>query len=185
MLLQVSSPCFCLAGWAEPGITVSQRIFLVWKLKVSSSQAPSLKPTLWFVLCHWASSAAGRIDWSAAVWGHERQLPDKTPSPPTSPSNLSLCPDPLSFSSYVCLTLGYVFRFLGLSFSISLSLSITVFNNVLVSSSLFPEWIPLENAFERKQLYTSLPLKLCWQLFQCSKPYNMYFQSFQTQTHWR
>lgn len=42
----------------------------------------------------------------------------------------------------------------------SLSLSITVFNNVLVSSSLFPEWIPLENAFERKQLYTSPPLKL-------------------------
>lgn len=48
----------------------------------------------------------------------------------------------------------------GLSFSISLSLSITVFNNVLVSSSLSPEWIPLENAFERKQLYTSPPLKL-------------------------
>lgn len=72
-----------------------------------------------------------------------------------------------------------------LSFSISLSLFITVFNNVLVSSSLFPQWIPLENAFERKQLYTSLPLKLCWHLFQRSKPYNMDFQSFQTQTCWR
>lgn len=60
-----------------------------------------------------------------------------------------------------------------------------VFNHVLVSSSLSPQWIPLEKAFERKQLYTSLPLKLCWHLFQRSKPYNMGFESFQTQTGWR
>lgn len=82
-------------------------------------------------------------------------------------------------------SLSAVYWTFCLSFSISLSLFITVFNNVLVSSSLFPQWIPLENAFERKQLYTSLPLKLCWHLFQCSKPYNMDFQSFQTQTCWR
>lgn len=102
---------------------------------------------------------------------------------PVQPVSLPRSP----FFSLVCLSHSWVmyFTFLGLSFSISLSLSITVFNNVLVSSSLFPEWIPLENAFERKQLYTSLPLKLCWHLFQCSKPYNMYFQSFQTQTRWR
>lgn len=40
----------------EPGVTVSRRIFLVLKLKVSSSRALRLQPTLWFALCHWASS---------------------------------------------------------------------------------------------------------------------------------
>lgn len=40
----------------EPGVTVSRGIFLVLKLKVSSSRAPRLQPTLWFALCHWASS---------------------------------------------------------------------------------------------------------------------------------
>lgn len=114
----------------------------------------NLKPALWFVLCHWASSTAVLINWSATIWNHEQQLPDKTPSHPIPFSNLFFYPGPLFFSCILYFTFG------GLSFSISLSLSITVFNNVLVSSSLSPEWIPLENAFERKQLYTSPPLKL-------------------------
>lgn len=120
----------------------------------------SLKPTLWFVLCHWASSDAVLINWSSTKWNHEQQLPDETPSHHIPFSDMSFCPGPLSFSSTACLLLGYIFYFWGfIFFHLSVS-SITVFNNVLVSSSLFPEWIPLENAFERKQLYTSPPLKL-------------------------
>lgn len=57
MLLQVSSACFLFGSpGLEPGVTLSQRIFLVLKLKVSSSQVLRLQPTLWFALCHRASS---------------------------------------------------------------------------------------------------------------------------------
>lgn len=37
--------------------------------------------------------------------------------------------------------------------SFSVPLSVAVFNHVLVSSSLFPQWIPLEKAFERKVVH--------------------------------
>lgn len=53
----------------------------------------------------------------------------KLPSHPISLSNLSLCPDPPSFSLYVCLTLGCVFHFFG---SIFFHLPVSFHNSFLI-----------------------------------------------------